>query len=89
MAMRHNLGADGYPRHLNVEAFHHGLLGHLRLFPGGTALPFASTINYLAGQTRANSTIAPLGATGALAVFVGQSPGTFVHVIIDVNGYFQ
>ena len=26
MAMRHNLGADGYPRHLNVEAFHHGLL---------------------------------------------------------------
>jgi hypothetical protein len=74
---------------LNVTVVVPTALGHLRLFPGGTALPFASTINYLAGQTRANNTVAPLGATGALVVFVGQSPGSFVHVIIDVNGYFQ
>jgi hypothetical protein len=47
-----------------------------------------STVNYVAGQTRANNAITPLGAAGALAVYVGQSSGN-VHVIIDVNGYFE
>ena len=73
---------------LNVTVIAPTAQGHLRLFPGGAALPFASTINYVAGQTSANNTVTPLGAAGTLAVFVGQGSGT-VHVIIDVNGYFQ
>jgi hypothetical protein len=32
--------------------------------------------------------VAPLGEGGALAIFCGQSAGT-VHVIVDVNGYFE
>jgi hypothetical protein len=61
--------------------------GHLILFPGGTP-PGVSTINFRAGQTRANNAIVPLSATGTLSVTDGQSTGT-THFILDVNGYFQ
>jgi hypothetical protein len=62
--------------------------GNLRLYPGGTAVPQISTINYLAGQTRANNAIVGLNPLGQLSVFVGQVSGS-VHFILDVNGYFE
>jgi hypothetical protein len=62
--------------------------GHLRLYPAGTPRPAISTINYKAGQTRANSLVLPLGENGELEIFCGQATGG-VHVLIDVNGYFQ
>jgi hypothetical protein len=62
--------------------------GHLRLYPAGTAVPVVSSINYVSGQTRANNAIAQLNDLGELAVFTGQASGT-VHLILDVNGYFQ
>jgi parallel beta-helix repeat protein len=62
--------------------------GDLRTFPGGGAAPLASTMNWRPGQTRANNAIDPLGPSGDLAVRVDQASGT-VHLIIDVNGYFQ
>jgi len=62
--------------------------GHLTLFPGGTAAPLASTINFRDGQTRANNAIVPLGASGTMSVLDGQGSGT-TQFILDVNGYFQ
>jgi len=47
-----------------------------------------SSLNYRAGQTRANNAIVTLGASGALAVFCGQGFGT-THFIIDINGYLE
>jgi hypothetical protein len=38
--------------------------GHLRLFPAGAPAPLVSTLNYTAGLTRANSSIATLGTGG-------------------------
>jgi hypothetical protein len=73
---------------LNVTVTAPTAQGHVRLFSSGAALPLVSTINYVAGQTRANNAITALGAAGALDVYVGQSGGS-VHVIIDVNGYFE
>jgi hypothetical protein len=64
-------------------------IGFLTLFPGGTAAPLASTINFRAGQTRANNAIVPLGAGGTMSVFDGQASGGTTHFILDVNGYFQ
>lgn len=61
--------------------------GHLTVFPANAPLPLASTLNYSAGQTRANNAIVPLGTTGAISVFCGQSSGT-TDFIVDVNGYF-
>jgi hypothetical protein len=63
--------------------------GYLTLYPGGTATPLASTINFGAGQVKANNAIVPLGAGGTLSVLAGQGGGNTVHFLLDVNGYFQ
>lgn len=62
--------------------------GHLTLYPSGVPLPLASTINYGAGQTRANNAIVPLGTNRSIDVFSGQPSGT-THFILDVVGYFR
>ena len=62
--------------------------GYLRLFPAGGAEPLSSTLNYTAGLTRANNAIVGLGVAGEIAVRCGQAAGT-VHVVVDVNGYFE
>jgi uncharacterized protein (DUF1800 family) len=61
--------------------------GHLLLYPAGGAQPPTSTINFAAGQVRANNAVLPLGADGAVTALTGQPAGS-VHFIVDVNGYF-
>lgn len=63
--------------------------GYLTVYPQGSAIPLASTINFREGQTRANNAIIPLGTGGAISIFYGQAPGNTVDVIVDVNGFFQ
>ena len=72
---------------LNVTVTAPSAQGNLRLFASGTPAPFVSSLNYVAGQTRANNAIAPLSSGGHIAVLCAPS-GT-AHVIADVNGYFQ
>ncbi len=62
--------------------------GHLRLYPADASLPNASSINYTAGQTRANNAVLFLSDRGELALFCVQWTGT-AHFILDVNGYFE
>jgi hypothetical protein len=62
--------------------------GFLTLYPGGTAAPLASSLNYRAGQIRANNAVLTLGPGDNLAVHCGQPTGT-THFVLDVNGYFQ
>jgi len=62
--------------------------GFLTLYPGATALPPVSTINYSPGQTRANNAVIRLGAAGDLTARCGQGSGT-VNLVLDVNGYLQ
>jgi hypothetical protein len=52
--------------------------------PTGGALPPVSTINYGAGQTRANNAVVSLGSGGQLSL---TASGT-VDAILDVAGYF-
>jgi len=73
---------------LNVTVTQPAAPGHLRLHPEGSASPRVSALNYGAGQTRANNVRVGLGGGGRLAVFAGQAQGT-VHLVIDVNGYFE
>ena len=74
---------------INVAVTQSSAAGNVRLFPAGQPVPTVSSINYAAGQTRANNAIVVLDASGAMAAFVGQVTSTTVHLIIDVNGYFE
>jgi 6-phosphogluconolactonase (cycloisomerase 2 family) len=64
--------------------------GFLALWPSGVAVN-TSSINFLAGETRANNAILALAATGQGTLSAQpslQSNGT-AHLVLDVNGYFQ
>jgi hypothetical protein len=74
---------------INVTATEASAPGHVRMFPAGAAVPTSSTVNYPAAHSRANNAVVKLGLSGELAVFVGQPAGSTVHLVIDVNGYFQ
>jgi len=63
--------------------------GNLHLGPSGFAAP-TSTINFGAGQTRANNAVVGLTGypLGSLWVETDIFPGT-THFVLDVAGYFQ
>jgi hypothetical protein len=73
---------------LNVTVVGADAPGNLRLYAAGGSMPTTSTVNYAAGVTRANNAVIALNAQGGLAVYVGQASGS-VHLVVDVNGYFQ
>jgi Tol biopolymer transport system component len=65
--------------------------GHLTLHPGDLAAPLTSTINFIAGSTRANNALLPLAldGTGTLSLTPSVAGGGTVHVLVDVSGYFE
>lgn len=65
--------------------------GFLTLLAGDQPLPATSTINFRAGQVRANNAVIPLAANGdgTLGVFASIGGNGSVHVVLDVNGYFE
>ena len=73
---------------VNLTATGQTAQGHLRLYAGGTIPPNTSSLNYIAGQTRANNAIVTLGTQGDVGVRCVQGSGS-AHVVIDVNGYFE
>jgi predicted outer membrane repeat protein len=86
-------GACGVPSSawavsLNVTVTQPTTAGNVRLFPGGTPSPSTSSVNYAAGATRANNAIGTLGSAGDLTALASQASGS-VHLILDVNGYFE
>jgi hypothetical protein len=62
--------------------------GHLRLWGTGEARPLSSTINFVAGLTRANDAVLRLGTGGSVSVFCSMAVGS-VHLVVDVAGYFE
>jgi hypothetical protein len=65
--------------------------GNLKLYPSGLLAPGTSTINFAAGQTRANNAIVPLalGVERGLAATPLVTGGGTVHVLLDVTGWFE
>jgi ELWxxDGT repeat protein len=72
---------------MNVTVTRPTAAGNVRVYPGGTALPSTSNLNYVANQTRPNNAIVLLGSAADITIAV--SPGGTAHVIVDVNGYMQ
>jgi hypothetical protein len=86
-------GACGIPQSaiaitVNVTVTEPTAPGGLTIFAAGAPDPRTSTINYSAGQTRANNAIVAPNGAGAITVHCTQSSGN-VQFILDVNGYFQ
>ncbi len=63
--------------------------GHLTIYPADQGQPLISNLNFNVGSTRANNAILGLSSDGTGRVNVFNGSGGTVHVILDVNGYFQ
>jgi hypothetical protein len=74
---------------LNVTAVAPVAAGNLRFFPGDAEAPNASSLNFAAGQTRANNAVVMLASSGTATLAFKISSRASVHVVIDVNGYFE
>lgn len=68
---------------LDVTAVNPAATGFLTVFPHGTPRPFASNVNYAAGQTVANRVLVPLSG-GAVSVYSLQR----ADVVVDLAGYY-
>lgn len=76
---------------VNITAVNPTGSGEMVFWPANLPRPIASAISFQAGQNRANNAILGLATDGlgdlAVTPFVAGS-GT-VHLVVDVNGYFQ
>lgn len=82
---RGGVPADAAAVVLNVTAVGAQADGFLTLHPCGSALPNASNLNFVSGQTVSNAVIARVGAGGKVCVY---SPSA-LDLVVDVTGYFS
>ena len=61
--------------------------GYAVIYPQGSNVPSTSTVNFLAGQTRANSFIVGLGSTGKVTIHTFTSGQC--DVILDITGFIS
>jgi virginiamycin B lyase len=73
---------------VNITVTQGSVAGSLTVYPAGEDMPGTTSINYGAGQTRANNEILAVGVNSSVFVRCTQASGT-VHFILDVSGYFQ
>jgi hypothetical protein len=70
---------------LNVTATDPTVASHLSVYPGGSARPGASSLNFVKGQTIPNLVLVPLGPGNTVTFY--NNAGT-VNVIADLVGYY-
>jgi hypothetical protein len=64
--------------------------GSLTLYSGGVPPPWpASAISFSAGRTRANNAIVQLSSDGFATIGVQSNSTGSLHLVLDVNGYFE
>jgi hypothetical protein len=75
---------------VNLTAVGAAAAGYLTLFPGNAlGPPLVSHINFTPGATRADNAIVPLAMDGTGTIQVNNGSAGTVHLVLDVNGYFQ
>lgn len=73
----------------NVTVVRPSTGGYAFVGPTATSRPTSSTINFPAGDIRANNFIVPVGSDGTIsAVYVASSGSGQLDMVIDVFGYF-
>src|SRR6266550_1489848 len=71
---------------LNVTATNTTAASFLTVYPSTASRPLASDLNWTAGVTIPNLTVATLGSTGAINIY---NPSGSVDVVVDLFGYFR
>ena len=74
---------------LNVTVVGPTAQGNLTLYPSDQPRPASSTLNFSAGQLRANSAVIALGADGKLKIYPFLLGSGSVDMLLDVAGYFE
>ena len=69
---------------LNVTVTQSEGSGYATVFPGGTAVPETSNLNFTGNVDVPSLVITPLGADGSIAVRIRGEP---THVLVDVLGF--
>jgi hypothetical protein len=72
----------------NVTVVGSAAAGSVGLFPDGSTPTGTSTLNFRAGQTRANNAVLRLGVTGGVSARAAIPSGS-VDLVIDLTGYFE
>ncbi len=86
-------GTDGIPRTgvtavvMNTTETGATAAGFITAYPGGTALPTASNLDFTAGSTVPNLVTVPVGTDGTVTLYNGSSRP--VDLIADLQGYYQ
>jgi hypothetical protein len=84
LAGRSSIPASGFGSVvLNITAVGPSAAGYLSVYPAGAERPNASSLNFAAGQTRANLAIAKVGDGGDIVIFTSAT----TDVIVDVVGW--
>jgi hypothetical protein len=83
-------GAAGIPASatgavLNVTITDTDVAGFVTVYPCGAAVPLASNLNYVAGDTRANMVITRLGTGGKVCLYTNGH----TNLIVDIAGYLS
>ena len=63
--------------------------GFMTLFPGNGLNPGSSSINFGAGQVRANNAVLRLSTDGTGTIAVANGSAGSNHLVLDVNGFFR
>jgi hypothetical protein len=72
----------------NITAIRPTAKGYIFLGPTPTAAPDSSTLNFPAGDIRANNVAVPVAADGTLAAVYVAAAGASVDIVLDITGYF-
>jgi hypothetical protein len=72
----------------NITVVHPSAQGYVSLSPDPTNTPGSSTINFPAGDIRANNVVVPVNADGTISAVYVATAGANVDLVFDVSGYF-
>jgi hypothetical protein len=74
---------------INLTVVAPGAAGYLQVLPANAPATVSSSLNFAAGETRANNALVPLSLLGTGALVARSGTSVPVDFVIDVTGYFQ
>ncbi len=83
VAGRYGIAGDATSVAANVTVTQPASNGYVTVWPCGEPRPFASNLNFVAGQTVPNAAIAGVGANGSICLYTTAA----THLVVDVGGF--